>query len=189
MSSTPHSEHPQTQAPPWISVVRLEESHKELLENFSSNEESIDHWLQHSACEQSAQLRTSTWLCLDAQGKICAFFSLAMSIVTAPYEKLSNTQRKRWGIDERGFAPAILIAKLGLHHEYHGKGHGSDLIDAALNKCVETAPRCCLSPYSCRCTQGRAGLFLHEGRLYSPQWLTFCPYDARSPEAASIPYQ
>ncbi|WP_175957196.1 GNAT family N-acetyltransferase [Schaalia sp. Marseille-Q2122] len=67
------------------------------------------------------------------------FFSLAMSIVTAPYEKLSNTQRKRWGIDERGFAPAILIAKLGLHHEYHGKGHGSDLIDAALNKCVETA--------------------------------------------------
>lgn len=120
-------------------MVRLEKHHEGLLKDFSSNEESIDHWLQHSALEQSTQLRTSTWLCLDAQGKLCAFFSLAMSIVTAPYEKLSSTQRKRWGVDERGFAPAILIAKLGLRHDYHGRKLGKALIDPALSKCLETA--------------------------------------------------
>lgn len=121
---------------PWVRVERLSESHDR--EAFSCGRESIDRWFREDASDQDRQGNVATWACVDAEGAVCGFFACRTHVISVP-PSLSNTRRRRWGVNEEGLAPALLIAKLGLDRAHHGRGIGAELLSEALRVCVDAS--------------------------------------------------
>jgi hypothetical protein len=104
---------------PWVRVEPLDDSH--LISDFSSGRESVDTWFREKA--RGAAHLTSTKVCVDAEGKVCAFFALTSVIINV--SGLPN-RLKRAG-DNNGYAVAIMLAQMGLAQEHQGQGHGRRL--------------------------------------------------------------
>lgn len=71
-------------------------------------------------------------MCVNLAGVPQAYFSLAMT-------KLTSADLPASGNKRRDQTPAIVLAKLGLDEQHHGKGVGSMLIAEVLRKAVEAA--------------------------------------------------
>lgn len=123
---------------PWKRVEPLGEHHDKTA--FSCGQVAIDHWLHDEALNQQRQGNISVWVCVGEQDRLCAFFASRVHVLSVP-TSLSSTRRKYWGVNERGFAPAFMIAKLGLDRALQGRGYGKVLLHEALRKCVEAADR------------------------------------------------
>lgn len=121
---------------PWA-TIRLISSPSDV-QGFTCGHPSMDQWVHKEAYSQQRQGNVTTWLCLGDDGKPLAFFSLKMHVLTVP-NSFSNSQKKRWGVNSDGHAPAFFIAKLGLHVDLHGQGLGHELLREAQQKCVTSA--------------------------------------------------
>ncbi len=107
---------------------RLNDRHA--LDGFQSSNSSLDTWLKASALRAEAQGtgRTSVWHRGDQA--VVAYFTLVAHVVGR--DRLSRTQGRSLPLH----IPAILIAKLALHQDLHGRGLGAQLLLDALSRCV-----------------------------------------------------
>ena len=124
--------------PPWHSVEKLADHHQ--YKDFCSGvDDAIDHWFINKASIENANGRTSTWVCIDNNNQVLAFFSLCA--VVCDLTEASNSIKQSLNASTTGMAPATLLAKMGLNHEQQGKGHGRALVLEALRASVQAADR------------------------------------------------
>lgn len=111
--------------PPWSTVELISADHQ--CDSFTSGVESgIDDWFKKAALNEQLNHRTSTWVCRDDSGKIIAFFSLCT--VVCDLSNASKRHQKSLCGQGTTMAPATLLAKMGVHREFQGKGLGRALV-------------------------------------------------------------
>jgi GNAT superfamily N-acetyltransferase len=118
-----------TTAPPWVQVTRLAPQHDTAA--FCCGELDIDEWLHNTAMTESNNGRISPWVCLDADGRIVAYFAL-MTIVVVNGD-LSGKLKNGNGSD----STAILLAKMGMHKGHRGNGLSPLLMLEVFKACYE----------------------------------------------------
>lgn len=104
------------------------------LEGFSSGNESLDDWLIRSARHADAANtgRTFVWI-EEGTGTVVGYFTLAAHLVRRA------DLPKALGHGSPDAIPAVLLARLALHHSLHGRGLGAQLLLDALERAVEAS--------------------------------------------------
>lgn len=103
---------------PWELVEELTQRHD--LGRFCSGRESVDTWFRLKAW--SNRHTVATHVCVGG-GVVVGFFAWRTIVV-------DTTDMPRWARsagDDGGFAPALLLAQMGLHETLQGNGHGTAL--------------------------------------------------------------
>lgn len=118
-----------TVALPWVSVTRLAPNHD--TDAFCCGEPEIDEWLQRTALAEGNNGRISPWVCIDAEGKISAYF--ALKTIPVVDGDLSRKLKNGDGTD----SSAILLAKMGLHNDHRGKKLSRHLMMEVFRSCYE----------------------------------------------------
>lgn len=122
--------------PPWSTVELISADHQ--CDSFTSGVESgIDDWFKKAALNEQLNHRTSTWVCRDDSGKIIAFFSLCT--VVCDLSNASKRHQKSLCGQGTTMAPATLLAKMGVHREFQGKGLGRALVLEAFRQATTAA--------------------------------------------------
>lgn len=101
------------------------------VESFNCGKKPLDDWIKNSALGAERQRTSRTFVLCGDSGEVIAYYSLAAHALTP--EGLPNRIRG----NTRGAIPAVLIAKLALHHDHHGRGLGGALLADALGRVVE----------------------------------------------------
>jgi GNAT superfamily N-acetyltransferase len=114
--------------PPWVGVEPLAAHHDTA--TFVSGRESVDAWFRDKALANAHTV--STYVCVDEQAQVCAFFALRAIVVNV---SAAPGRLKRAGDDE-GMAPAVLLAQMGVHERHQRQGHGSRLFFRAVQEAV-----------------------------------------------------
>jgi GNAT superfamily N-acetyltransferase len=107
----------------------LKEHHD--LTKFSCGNAELDDWLRHAAKTAAATGTARTFVWLDEDGEVVAYFSLAPHIVSAS----DVVVRQAKGAP--GLIPAILLCKLALARGLQGNGHGGELLVDALDQALD----------------------------------------------------
>ncbi len=107
---------------------RLDTSHQ--IDTFNSGAPSLDLWLQQSAliADQKRQGRTYVWS--DEDRVVVAYYTLAPHVIERA--ELS-AKMARGNLNQ---IPALLLARLALDLQYHGRGLGAELLADALSRAV-----------------------------------------------------
>lgn len=98
---------------------------------FTCGEESLDEWLRRYAASAAARGTARTWVWLDGEGRIVAYYALAA-------HKVAREQvPSRIGRGGPSELPAVLLARLALAEHLRGHGLGAVLVADALERVVE----------------------------------------------------
>ena len=100
--------------------------------SFVCGQSSVDDWLKSKALQQQDKHLSSTRVLLDANGTIAGYYTLATGQVD--FEALPPEIAK--GLPKR-LLPVAILAWLGVHSEFQGKGLGDRLLASALRDCFE----------------------------------------------------
>lgn len=98
---------------------------------FDSGEATLDRWIRQFAGQSRRQNTAATWVIADADGRVAAFVSLAMSAIAhagAPDELAKHAPDP---------VPALLIGRLAVDHRYTSRGLGTALVAHVLATAVE----------------------------------------------------
>lgn len=101
------------------------------LEVFDSGNEQLDQWLRTSALisDRAGTGRTYVWL--DDEGQLIAYFTLAPHLVRR------DEVPKRLAHGSPDSIPSVLIARLALTKALQGKGHGAVLLVEAIRTALD----------------------------------------------------
>lgn len=110
-------------------VVALDESRD--LESFTSGNIELDHWLRLHARNATGQ-GTRTLVVIGARDTIVGY-------AIAPHVLERGDAPKKVGRGARRQIPAILLAKLALSADLHGRGLGAELLVRALATILDAA--------------------------------------------------
>ncbi len=123
---------------PWSTVELISADHH--CDSFTSGVESgIDDWFRRSALNEQRNRRMSTWVCLDNNAKVIAFFSLCT--IACDLRDASKSHQKSLCTQGTTMAPATLLAKMGLSSEFHRRGLGRALVLEAFRQATTAADR------------------------------------------------
>jgi len=103
------------------------------LSGFDCGKIALNGWLQKHALKNQGRNNTRTFVLAKIQPAgqtVVAFYSLV--VATLAHE--DAIQPLREGASPRNPIPAILLARLGVAKEYHGKGLGKALLKDALQR-------------------------------------------------------
>jgi ribosomal protein S18 acetylase RimI-like enzyme len=112
----------------WETVERLDPQHD--IESFRCGEASVDEWLHNSA--RSSSHLVATFVCLDRDGFVRAFFALRTIIVSVE----GFTSRNRQGAIN-GQSVGILLCQMGVAVADRGQGHGAKLLRRAMEEAAQ----------------------------------------------------
>jgi GNAT superfamily N-acetyltransferase len=98
---------------------------------FDSGEPSLDVWLREQAPAAARRGLARTWVWVDVQGRVIAYYALAAHKVAR------QEVPSRLGRGGPAEIPAVLLAKLALSRPLHGQGLGPVLVADALKRVVE----------------------------------------------------
>jgi GNAT superfamily N-acetyltransferase len=103
--------------------------------NFDCGNPALNVWLVNSAlrAQTSGTARTYVWADTDT-GAVVAFYAIAPTQVSR--EEVGRSMSGGVGV-----IPAYLLAKLALHHDLKGQGHGSALLLSALRVIIRAADK------------------------------------------------
>lgn len=108
---------------------RLTSKHN--LEKFESGNQQLNRWLKSAALISDRAGTGRTYLWVDREGKIVAYFTLAPHVVKR------DELPKRLGHGSPDSIPCVLIARLALSRGLHGQGLGAVLLVEALRTALE----------------------------------------------------
>ncbi|MFT4294197.1 MAG: GNAT family N-acetyltransferase [Micropruina sp.] len=98
---------------------------------FSCVEDSLDQWLRRHAADAAARGTARTWVWLDSEERVVAYYALAA-------HKVAREQvPSRIGRGGPAEVPAVLLARLALTEHLRGHGLGAVLVADALERVVE----------------------------------------------------
>lgn len=103
---------------------RLTSQHN--LEGFESGNQQLDRWLKSAALTSDRGGTGRTYLWVDGEGEVVAYFTLAPHVI-----KRSELPT-RLGRGAPDSIPCVLIARLALHRRFQGQGLGAVLLVEAL---------------------------------------------------------
>lgn len=121
-----------------------EEATKSLFSDFScSKNPEIENFLKCSALEFAKKKMSVTYLVIDENSALVAYFTLAHKAVQIPNDNLSNSLRKKLNrfacLDEQSnlyTISAFLIAQLGKNSNYSDIITGNELLELAISVLV-----------------------------------------------------
>ena len=113
-------------------VEPLREDHD--LVEFRCGNADLDGWLRHHAHTATGQ-GTRTYVVLDKDDLVLGYFAIA------PHTIDRDALSKKTGRGAPRHIPAILLAKLALAEDLHGRRLGSELLVVALDTIIEAARR------------------------------------------------
>ncbi|MET9057555.1 GNAT family N-acetyltransferase [Streptomyces antibioticus] len=102
-------------------------------QSFDCGKKPLNDWIKNSALSTERQRTSRTFVLCEDSGEVIAYYSLAAHAVSP--EGLPNRIRG----NTRGGIPAVLLAKLALHRDHHGRGLGGALLADALGRVVEAS--------------------------------------------------
>ncbi len=105
-------------------LVPLTDGHK--VDHFDSGEPSLDSWLRDHALTQARRRLSATHVWADSDGRVVGYVTLAAGAIAR--EELSKSLGH--GFPET--IPAILLARLALQRDLHGRKLGGILLSEAL---------------------------------------------------------
>jgi GNAT superfamily N-acetyltransferase len=97
---------------------------------FDSGQPALDAWLRDSAAQAGAMHTGRTFVWLDGEARVVAYFTLAAHLVA----RAQLPTKIARGSSDR--IPAILLARLALDRSLHGRRLGTELLWDALNRAV-----------------------------------------------------
>jgi GNAT superfamily N-acetyltransferase len=103
------------------------------VESFDCGKKPLNDWIKDSALGTERQRTSRTFVLCEDSGEVMAYYSLAAHAVSP--EGLPNRIRG----NTRGAIPAVLITKLALRRDHHGRGLGGALLADALSRVVEAS--------------------------------------------------
>ena len=112
-----------------FSSERLRTEH--LLEAFDSGETVLDEWLRSAAVNADRMGTARTFVWVDDDKRVVAYFSLC------PHEIRRDTVPQKLGRGSPTVIPSILLARLALHRQLHGRGLGAQLLTDAVSRAVD----------------------------------------------------
>jgi GNAT superfamily N-acetyltransferase len=110
-----------------FSSERLSTDH--LLADFDSGQSDLDQWLKVAALDQQNRRYSNTFVWTTGD-EVVAYFTLRTHTVDRAEVP------KKVGRGGPATIPAILLAKLALAKQLHGRGYGTYLLLDALSRCV-----------------------------------------------------
>lgn len=100
------------------------------LDEFDSDQPDLDRWLRESARTAEAKRTSRTYVWTDEDGRVAAYYAIAA-------HKISRAGLPtRLGRGDPAEVPAVLLAKLALRKDLHGRGLGAELLADALDRIV-----------------------------------------------------
>lgn len=117
---------------PWARIVPIAEVPDDAA--LVTGLESVDDWFRTKARNAAQSSQTAVHCCVDDADQLVAFFALKMGI--ASVSGVSNALKRRAGANERGDAPSMLIAQMGVALELQGRGYGNLLLQEAFRVAV-----------------------------------------------------
>jgi GNAT superfamily N-acetyltransferase len=109
----------------------LRDEHR--LDEFESGEPDLDRWLRDHARAAEAKRTARTFVWVDADGRVAGYYAIAAHKVARA------GLPRRLGRGDPAEVPAVLLAKLALHKELHGRGLGATLLADALDRVVDAS--------------------------------------------------
>jgi GNAT superfamily N-acetyltransferase len=100
------------------------------LSRFDSGKPDLDRWLREHARGAAARRTGRTFVSLDADSSVIAYYTIAAHLLERADLPLSIGR----GSPDR--IPAVLLARLALDRTLHGQGHGGMLLADALARIV-----------------------------------------------------
>lgn len=97
---------------------------------FDCGQPDLDGWLRHHARSAEAKRIARTYVLLDEDGRIAAYYALAAHKVAR------TTLPPRLGRGDPAEVPAVLIAKLAVRSDLQGKGLGAEVLGDACRRIV-----------------------------------------------------
>jgi GNAT superfamily N-acetyltransferase len=97
---------------------------------FTCGEESLDRWLREQAVPATKRRTARTWVWVDENGAVVAYYALAAHKVAR------NALPAKVGRGGPAEIPAVLLARLALAQELRGQGLGPILIADVLERVV-----------------------------------------------------
>lgn len=101
------------------------------IRHFDSGNEQLDRWLRSAALTSDRAGTGRTYVWVDDEGKLAAYFTLAPHMVNR------NEVPKKLGHGAPDSIPCLLIARLALHKTLQERGHGAVLLVEALRTALE----------------------------------------------------
>ncbi len=108
--------------------VRLELSHKPLLNDFSCGNRAMDDWLKHRALQNEIRGGSRTYLVFSSTGEIAAYYCLSAHSIS--HDDL-RAKAKR---NTPSPIPAIHLGRLAVALKYQKQGLGKSLLKHAIDK-------------------------------------------------------
>lgn len=102
------------------------------LSAFCCGTASLDNWLRQNARENERRGASRTFISLDSEGAVAAYYSL--SAFTVERAELGND----WGRLPR-VVPVTLIGRLAVHLDHQGKGLGFAMLQDAVARAITAA--------------------------------------------------
>lgn len=96
--------------------------------SFRSGSETLDRYLRERASQDVRRRIAGCFVATDEQGRIAGFYTLAAASVAL--DALPENMAK--GLPQYPTVPAVLIGRLAVATEHHGKGLGSALVADAI---------------------------------------------------------
>lgn len=106
-------------------LAQLAEHHE--LSNFDSGEPALDSWLRDSARTAARRRLSATHVWASADGQVLGYVTLAAHVI----DREDLPRSIGHGYPDR--IPAILLARLAIHHDLRGKKLGPILLAEALD--------------------------------------------------------
>lgn len=114
-------------------VARLSTSH--VLDGFECAHDALTAWLKQSARTADNKGIARVWVyTMQSSEAVVGYFALSPHLV----KRDGDSKLMRGDPDE---IPAILLGKLAVDNQLRGKGHGGELLHAALTLCVQAVDR------------------------------------------------
>jgi ribosomal protein S18 acetylase RimI-like enzyme len=100
------------------------------LSTFECGKDELDQWLRHAAANAESMRTARTFLGIQDEVGVVAYFSLAATSVQRLH------MPKRLGRGSPNQIPGILLARLAVHLEFQGRGLGGAMLVEALRRAV-----------------------------------------------------
>lgn len=147
--------------PPRFRSEELGDDHR--LEAFVCGQVMLDTWLRRSARHAQAMRTARTFVWQREGGVVVAYFSLAAHLVARA------DLPPRVGRGSPDAIPAVMLARLALHRDLHGRGLGGELLWDALSRAVAASRLAAARVVVVDAVDERAAAFYeHHGFIRAP---------------------